>query len=108
MAGSTNHMQSRFVNAKVVIQYTDASTDSLLLINPTNWYPIEQDYYTDGYAFTTNASKPYRLLFKTGIFTRTIKNYTAVKGVTNKAIDGGAATVLDISLNKQNNCNHSH
>jgi len=86
------------VNAKIIIQYTDGSSDSLLLKNPENWYPIEQDYYTDGFAFTTDSTKPYRLLLKTDEFTTTPK-YTTIKGVTNYAIDGGAATVLDMPLN---------
>ena len=98
VAGTTNHQQSHFTNAKITIQYTDGTTDSLLLNNPENWYPIEQDYYTDGYAFTTGAPKPYRLLLKEGSFTRTINKHTSIKGVTNEAIDGGAATVLDMPL----------
>jgi hypothetical protein len=99
MAGSTNHMQSRFTNGKIKINYTDGSTDSLLLNNPENWYPIEQDYINNGFAFTTGAPKPYRLLLKTGTFTRKTEKYNSIKGVTNHAIDGGAATVLDMPLN---------
>lgn len=100
MAGSTNHQQTGLANGKILVQYTDGTKDSLLLINPTNWYPIEQDYYTDGFAFTTGASKPYRLLLRTGEFTRTFKKYSSIKGFSNHAIDGGAATVLDMPLNK--------
>jgi hypothetical protein len=100
MAGSTNHQQTDFTNGKIVVQYTDGSLDELKLINPTNWYPIEQDYFTDGFAFTTGASKPYRLLLKTGEFTRTFKKYSSIKGYSNYAIDGGAATILDMPLNK--------
>lgn len=100
MAGSTNHQQSHFTNGKVIATYTDGSKDSLLLINPINWYPIEQDYYTDGFAFTTGASKPYRLLLKSGEFKRTFSKYSSIKGFSNYAVDGGAATVLDMPLNK--------
>jgi hypothetical protein len=99
MAGSTNHQQSHFTNGKVIATYTDGSEDSLLLINPSNWYPIEQDYYTDGFAFTTGASKPYRLLLKSGEFKRTFNKYSSIKGFSSSAIDGGAATVLDMPLN---------
>jgi len=99
MAGSTNHQQSQFVNGKVVVSYLDGTTDSLLLVNPINCYPIEQDYYTDGYAFTTGASKPYRLVLKTGEFSRTFATYAAIKGFSNYGINGGAATVLDMPLN---------
>ena len=55
MAGSTNHMQSRFANGEVVVTYADESLEILSLKNPENWWPIEQDYYIDDYAFTTGA-----------------------------------------------------
>ena len=100
MAGSTNHQQSQFTNAKIIVTYTDGTTDELPLINPSNWYPIEQDYMEDGYAFTTGAPKPYRLLLKTGEFTKTITKFTTIKGFSNRAIDGGAATVIEMNLNK--------
>jgi len=100
MAGSTNHQQSQFTNAKIIVTYTDGTTDELPLVNPFNWYPIEQDYYDDGFAFTTGARKPYRLVLKTGEFTKTFSKYTSIKGVTNRAIDGGAATVVEMYLQK--------
>jgi hypothetical protein len=100
MAGSTNHQQSQFTNAKVIVTYTDETTDELPLINPSNWYPIEQDYLEDGFAFTTSAPKLYRLLLKTGELTKTINTFSSIKGFTNRAIDGGAATVIEMPLNK--------
>lgn len=98
MAGTTNHMQSRLANGKVTVMYKDGTTDTLLLKNPENWWPIEQDYMNDGYAFTTGAARPYRLLLKTGRFVNGEINYQSIKGLTNRAIDGGAATVLDMCL----------
>ncbi|MFT3827250.1 MAG: DUF4450 domain-containing protein [Chitinophagaceae bacterium] len=98
MAGTTNHMQSRMANGKITVFYKDGTQDSLLLKNPENWWPIEQDYMNDGYAFTTDAARPYRLLLKTGQFINKEANYQPIKGLTNRAIDGGAATVLDMSL----------
>jgi hypothetical protein len=100
MAGSTNHMQSQFTNAKIIVTYFDNSTDELPLINPSNWYPIEQDYLEDGFAFTTGVPKPYRLILKTGEFTKTFNNYISIKGFSNRAIDGGAATVIEMPLQK--------
>ena len=98
MAGSTNPMQSRLVNGAVIITYTDNSTDTLLLKNPENWWPIEQDYLEDGYAFTTDATRPLRIHLKTGkIITGHSKDFVEYNG---KVIDGGAATVLDMPLNK--------
>ncbi len=100
MAGSTNHQQSQFTNAKIIVTYADGTTDELPLINPVNWWPIEQDYLEDGFAFTTGAQKPYRLILKTGEFTKSFNKYISIKGFSNRAIDGGAATVLEMSLNK--------
>ncbi|HTN19982.1 MAG TPA: DUF4450 domain-containing protein [Pelobium sp.] len=99
MAGSTNPMQSRFINGLVKVNYTDGSQDILELKNPENWWPIEQDFVNDGFAFTTDAPKPYRLYLKTGEITKDFKNYTSIKGFSNKAVDGGAATLLDMPLN---------
>jgi hypothetical protein len=99
MAGSANPMQSRMVNGIVKVTYTDGSTDSLNLINPETWWPIEQDYYVDNFAFKLNAPKPYRVHLKTGLITTEFNDYTTIKGFSNFAIDGGAATVLDLPLN---------
>lgn len=99
MAGSTNPMQSRMVNGQVIINYIDASADTLDLSNPQNWWPIEQDYIIDGYAFTTDAPFPLRLYLKDGKFGYGLKEYSTIKGFTNMAIDGGAATVLNMPLN---------
>jgi hypothetical protein len=99
MAGSTNPMQSRLVNGEIIIQYKDETSDTLQLKNPENWWPIEQDYYEDGYAFTTGGSKPLRVYLKTGEATRTFNNFITIKGFSNRGIDGGAATVLDMPLN---------
>ncbi len=98
MAGSTNPMQSRLVNGEVRVQYTDGSADTLWLKNPENWWPIEQDYYTDGYTFTTGATTPLRLYLKSGRIATTAPEYTTIKGFSNRAIDGGAATILDMPL----------
>ncbi|MES2463294.1 MAG: glycogen debranching protein, partial [Armatimonadota bacterium] len=51
MAGSTNSMQSRFDNGEVIVTYADGSTERLALENPTAWWPIDQDYVIDDYAF---------------------------------------------------------
>ncbi|HET6995422.1 MAG TPA: glycogen debranching protein, partial [Chitinophagaceae bacterium] len=100
MAGSTNPMQSRIANGRVTVKYTDGAADTLDLVNPDNWWPIEQDYYIDGFAFTAGYEIPDRLYLKEGKFGKQAASYTAIRGFTNRAIDGGAATVLDIVLNK--------
>jgi hypothetical protein len=99
MAGSTNPMQSRLTNAQITVMYADGGKEVLLLKNPENWCPIEQDYDDDGFAFNPGITKPLRVYLKTGFTSLNSKEYTTIKGYTNKAIDGGAATILDVVLN---------
>ena len=101
MAGTTNPMQTQLVNGTVTVTYTDGTTAVLELKNPENWWPIEQDYFTDGYAFTTGAPKPPRVIFKNGEIKRDFKDYINIHGFTNYGIDGGAGTILDLPLNPQ-------
>ena len=98
MAGTTNPMQSRMTNGFVIVAYTDGSRDSLRLRNPQNWWPIEQDYFTDGHAFTTDAPHPERLYLKEGRFAKGLDKYAVIKGFSSRGIDGGAATVLHMPL----------
>ena len=100
MAGTTNPMQSRFVNGEVIVNYTDGTSEILLLKNPENWWPIEQDYFVDNLAFTTDAPKPPRVYLKSGVISRTFKDFSSIKGFSNYAVEGGAATILDLPLNK--------
>ncbi|GAA4756012.1 hypothetical protein GCM10023229_41950 [Flavisolibacter ginsenosidimutans] len=99
MAGSTNPMQSRMTNGEVIVRYKDGSSDTLQLKNPDNWWPVEQDYYEDGFAFTTGAPKPLRVYLKSGEDTKTFQQFITIKGFSNRGIDGGAATVLEMPLN---------
>ena len=99
MSGTTNAMQSRFLNGKVEVRYTDGSSDQLELRNPQNWWPIEQDYLNDGYAFTTDAPLPMRISLATGRPVTPGYRYTSIKGYSGRAIEGGAATILKMPLN---------
>ena len=99
MAGSTDPMQSRMVNGEVLVAYQDGTADALQLRNPQNWWPVEQDYINDGYAFTTGAPVPLRFYLLEGKFAYGLKKYSAIKGFSNMAIEGGAATMLDMPLN---------
>jgi hypothetical protein len=101
MAGSTNPMQSRIVNGTIIIRYIDGTSDKLELKNPENWWPIEQDYFVNGLAFTTDAPRPIRVSLKTGKEILPDHKYTSIRGFSNFAIDGGAATVLGIPLNNK-------
>jgi len=100
MAGTTNPMQSQFTNGEIIVTYSDGSSEKLELKNPENWWPIEQDYYIDGYAFTTNAQKPPRVYLKTGTITRDFKDFKSIKGFSDFGVEGGAGTIIDIPLNK--------
>jgi len=93
-------MQSRLVNGLIRVNYTDGSSDVLELRNPENWWPIEQDYYVDGFAFTTDAPKPIRVSLKSGTEIPANYKYTGIKGFSNFGIEGGAATLLGMHLNK--------
>jgi hypothetical protein len=99
MAGTTNPMQSHMDNAEIIVYYEDGTEEHLALRNPQNWWPIEQDFYIDDYAFDTGAAHPYRVHLKTGNLMREADRYTSIQGFTDRAINGGAATILDMPLN---------
>lgn len=100
LAGTTNSMQSHFVNGMIKVIYTDGTCDSLELINPENWCPIEQDYYVDNLAFKLNAPRPYRIHFKTGLVSNNLEKDLKIEGVYGREIKGGAGVLLDMPLNK--------
>jgi hypothetical protein len=95
MAGTTNSMQSRFDNGEVVATYTDGTTVRLALNNPTNWWPIDQDYLIDDFAFRRPEPLPIRIDLETGKVR--ILDMSSFKGQGGK-IRGGAATVLTMPL----------
>jgi hypothetical protein len=90
MAGSTNPMQSRFDDGEIVVTYADGSTDRLTLRNPTNWWPMDQDYFINDFAFRRSGPTPVRVNLKTGEVRSVVKP---------GKIDGGAATVVQMALN---------
>ncbi len=95
MAGSTNSMQSHFDNGEIVVTYADDSTARLALRNPETWWPIDQDYAIDDFAFRYDGAVPPRIDLKTGNIR--IQTLTQARG-KGRVIEGGAATVLDLSL----------
>ncbi|MBQ3628182.1 MAG: DUF4450 domain-containing protein, partial [Bacteroidaceae bacterium] len=99
MAGSTNPMQSHIENAHVVVTYTDATSDTLHLVPPYNWCPIEQDYFVDGMAFKTLEPRPYRLCLGTGDVSRNLGKLYHIKEVYGRELPGGAAQMLKMPLN---------
>jgi hypothetical protein len=95
MAGSTDAMKSRFDNGEVIVTYADGSTARLALHNPTTWWPIDQDYYIDEFAFARPEPLPPRVDLATGKI-RVLK-LDQFKG-RGRVVPGGAATVLDLPL----------
>jgi hypothetical protein len=95
MAGSTHSTLSRFDNGEVVITYADGSSERLALRNPTTWWPIDQDYLIDDFAFRRPEPIPPRVDLRTGkIRVTTLADFKGKGGV----VPGGAATVLDLPL----------
>ncbi|MBC8097037.1 MAG: hypothetical protein H7Y43_14620 [Akkermansiaceae bacterium] len=95
MAGSSNPMQSRFDNGEVTVTYTDGTTARLALHNPINWWPIDQDYFIDDFAFRRPEAIPPRVDLKTGKVR--VLEVAEFKG-KGRSVPGGAATVLDLPL----------
>ena len=95
MAGSSNPMQSRIDNGEVEVAYTDGSSARLALENPVNWWPIDQDYFIDDFAFRRTEPIPPRVDLKTGLVW--VYDATGFKG-KGRTVPGGAATVLDLPL----------
>lgn len=105
MAGSTNHMQCHIDNGIIRMYYTDGSCDTLPLVNPDNWPPIEQIFFEDGKAFNRLASALYRLRLKTGEVSNDFGHELGYSGVS-REIDGGAAVLLNMPLNKEKTLSH--
>lgn len=110
LAGSTNNMQSRIDNGVIIVEYKDGTADTLHLVNPINWCPIEQDYYTDGLAFCAASLRPYRVHLGSGLVTRDIAAHVRTGSFANsvpgnpdsaepRLIDCGAAQLLKMPLN---------
>jgi hypothetical protein len=97
VAGSTNWMQSRIDNGEIVVAYGDGTTDRLALHNPTTWWPIDQDYFVDDFAFSGPCMVP-RVDLATG--TVRILDLETFKG-KGRVVPGGAATVLVLDLRPQ-------
>jgi hypothetical protein len=97
VAGSANAMQSRFQNGEIIVQYRDGFSTVLPLINPINWWPIEQDYFIDDFQFRRPEPLPLRIDLKTGAVREL--QFPTFKGA-GRSVPGGAATVLCIPLHK--------
>lgn len=100
MAGSTNHMQWGLPNGEIEICYKDGSSENFILENPTTWAPIEQDFFTDKYAFAQPDGSPLPLRFSLddGTQSRSLGNLKGITGVEPRRVTGGAGILLDIPV----------
>lgn len=98
LAGSTNAMQSRLENGEVLITYRDGTTTRLALENPTTWWPIDQDYFVDDFAFARAGGLPVRVDLRSGAVR--VLEPAKFRGAGRK-VPGGAATVLDLTLDPE-------
>ena len=103
MAGSTNHMQYGVDNGVVRAYYKDGSCDTLSLVNPTTWVPIEQDiFYNDGaFAPEDGHTPPYRLHLKDGSVSRYLGQQLSIEGVYGREIECGTGLLLDMPVDSQ-------
>lgn len=98
LAGTTNHMQCHIDNGYITAHYADGSKDTLKLINPENWCPIEQDFFVDGQAFRLKTPRPYRIHLKSGLISDNLEKDLKIRGVYGRRIDGGAGVLLEMTL----------
>jgi hypothetical protein len=100
LAASTYHMQNHVLNGTVTATYADGTSDVLKLILPETLLPLDQDIYTDGFAFTLKTPRPYRIRLKTGtISTTPAADLHLKQGNGPLLIDGGLATMVELQLN---------
>jgi len=79
----------------IKIAYKDGKLTDVDLENPVNWWPIEQDYFIDDFAFMRPEAIPPRVNLKSGIVR--VLDPVAFKGKGGH-VPGGAGTVLAIPL----------
>jgi hypothetical protein len=92
MTGTTNAMQSRIANGVLRVAYADGSSDTLNLVNPETWWPIEQDYLDGTPAFYLNHRAPYRQCLASP------ELYRPDAHTLNHRIEGGATILLDLPV----------
>lgn len=96
LCGTTHAGQAFVPNGKIVVSYEDGSEDSLLLVNPYNWCPVERDYLDDNQTFSTFTERPYRLAFATGNVSVHLVANDVKPG--KRIIEGGAGVILGMPI----------
>lgn len=99
MTGTAIPMQTRMDNGEVIIAYCDGGSERLELRNPATWWPIEQDYFFDDFAFCSPSPWPPRVELLSGESRVGPRDtYPAHSGYSARYIPGGAATVMDLPI----------
>ena len=101
LAGTTSARESRMVNGLIVARYEDGTADTLRLVNPDNWCPVEQEYYTNDYSFQASRPRPYRVSLDTGVVSRDLCKALGIKGTSELMIPGGAAQMLCMHMDPE-------
>ena len=101
LAGTTSTRESRMVNGLIVARYDDGTADTLRLVNPDNWCPVEQEYFINDYSFRTTQPRPYRVSFDTGVVSRNLSKALGLKGTSDLYVPGGAAQMLCMTLDPE-------
>ena len=93
-------MQTHMDNAIIIANYKDGTSDTLHLIPPFNYCPIEQDFYVDDKAFQTVEPRPVRICLATGTVSRNLGTALSINSdeVYGREIPGGAAQLLSMPL----------
>jgi len=79
-------------NGEIVVDYQHGTQQRLALHNPTNWWPIDQDYFLDDFQFRRAAAIPARVDLKTG---RVRLRSLEVRAFANEMVIGLMAARLD-------------
>ena len=98
-------MQCHIDNGVIRVYYEDGTCDTLPLVNPDNWPPIEQIFFEDGKAFNRHVPSLYRLRLKTGELSNNFGEELGFTGVS-REVDGGAAVLLEMPLNAKKKLSH--
>ena len=95
MTGTTFPLATGTEHGAVTVGYADGTISRLSLRAPETWWPVEQDYVTDGVLFSLDAARPLppRVDLRSGK-TRLLEH----AGYKGGPVPGGAATVLHLPL----------
>lgn len=103
LVGTTNPMQCRIANGIIRVGYADGTADSLELVNPINWWPLQEDLMQGLPAFYLGQAEraasysvqaqydvhpPLRMRLRDGHV------YEPSASRLNQPVEGGAANVL--------------